>query len=123
MVKITKRDIQEAVGSQVEQEFINSGVKRLKKIQMDWYRKPDEIQDICPWCNEQREFRNTREIIDVNGEPWLSLTCPECRNTVLCHFAMHEEGDLFSGYSYTCTVTMKKGSERKPEHAFSFNRA
>ena len=119
MAKVTKADIKEAVGNQVEKEFIESGVKRIRKVQMDWYKKPDEIQDLCPWCGEQREFSNTRDIIDVNGEPWLKLVCPECRNIVLCHFTMHEEGDLFSGYAYTCDVTMKKGGERKPEHGFS----
>ena len=122
-MEVTKRDVKEAVASKVEQEFLNSAVNRVRKVQLDWYKKPDEIEDICPWCNEQRKFSNTRDIIEVSGEPWLKLVCPECRNIVLCHLKMHEEGDIFSGYSYSCEVTMKKGEERKPEHGFSFRHA
>ena len=122
-MEVTKRDVKEAVASKVEEEFLNSAVNRVKKVQLDWYKKPDEIEDICPWCNEQRKFSNTRDIIEVSGEPWLKLVCPECRNIVLCHLKMHEEGDIFSGYSYSCEVTMKKGEERKPEHGFSFRHA
>lgn len=122
-MEVTKRDVKEAVASKVEEEFLNSAVNRVKKAQLDWYKKPDEIEDICPWCNEQRKFSNTRDIVEINGEPWLKLVCPECRNIVLCHLKMHEEGDIFSGYSYSCEVTMKKGEERKPEHGFSFRHA
>ena len=122
-MEVTKRDVKEAVANKVEEEFLNSAVNRVKKAQLDWYKKPDEIEDICPWCNEQRKFSNTRDIVEINGEPWLKLVCPECRNIVLCHLKMHEEGDIFSGYSYSCEVTMKKGEERKPEHGFSFRHA
>ena len=118
-MEVTKRDVKEAVANKVEEEFLNSAVNRVKKAQLDWYKKPDEIEDICPWCNEQRKFSNTRDIVEINGEPWLKLVCPECRNIVLCHLKMHEEGDIFSGYSYSCDVTMKKGEERKAEHGFS----
>jgi hypothetical protein len=119
MANITKKDIRDAVNGQVEKEFINSAVKRVKKVQMDWYKKLDEIQDMCPWCNEQRVFKNPRNIIEIDGEPWLDLVCPECKNEVYCHLQMHEVGDMFSGYSYESTVTMKKGREKKPEHGFS----
>ena len=122
-MEVTKRDVKEAVANKVEEEFLNSAVNRVRKAQLDWYKKPDEIEDICPWCNEQRKFSNTRDIVEINGEPWLKLVCPECRNIVLCHLKMHEEGDIFSGYSYSCEVTMKKGEERKPEHGFSFRHA
>ena len=72
-MEVTKRDVKEAVANKVEEEFLNSAVNRVKKVQLDWYKKPDEIEDICPWCNEQRKFSNTRDIVEMLIESLLLI--------------------------------------------------
>ena len=109
MAQITKKDIKEAVNTQVEKEFLASVEKRIKNKQKEFYTKPDEVVDTCPYCNETRTFLNDKkEIIQINGEPHLVLECPECHNKVYAHFKIIELGDMFSGYGYECIVTMKK---------------
>lgn len=128
MAQITKKDVREAVNSQVEKEFLANAEKRIKKMQMEYYKKPDEVVDICPYCNETRTFPNKKEIINIGGEPHLVLECPECHNKVYAHFKLIEQGDMFSGYGYECIVTMKKADEsipsveRKPVHGFTLRR-
>lgn len=131
MAQITKKDIKEAVNTQVEKEFLASVEKRIKNKQKEFYTKPDEVVDTCPYCNETRTFLNDKkEIIQINGEPHLVLECPECHNKVYAHFKIIELGDMFSGYGYECIVTMKKSednkpvgvSTKKPLHAFNLKR-
>jgi hypothetical protein len=129
MAQVTRKDIKEAVNAQVEKEFVNGVQKRIKAKQKWYYTKPDEVIDTCPYCNETRTFPNTKEIIDIDDKPHLSLVCPVCGNTVYAHFDVWEEGDIFSGYSYPCNVTMKKADPsiptaegRKPLHAFPLRR-
>lgn len=111
MAQVTKKDVKEAVEKKVEDEFRASVEKRIRRVQKEYYMKPSTVIDKCPYCNEVREFPNTRIIKNVGGEPHLVLRCPVCGNTVYAHFKINEEGDVFSGYSYECTVTMKKAEE------------
>ena len=124
MAQITKKDIKEAVGQKIEQEFLASALNRVKNMQKTYYTKPDEIMDLCPYCNEARTFPNTKEMKEVDGQPHLVLQCPECHNTVYAHFRVIENGDMFSGYTYECIVTTKKADttvnvmNRNTYHAF-----
>lgn len=127
MAQVTKKDIKEAVNAQVEKEFLASAEKRVKAKQKEFYTKPDEVIDRCPYCNEIRTFPNKKEIIQIDDEPHLVLECPECHNKVYAHFRVIENGDMFSGYNYECIVTMKKADEsiptiRKPVHPFTLKR-
>ena len=130
MAQVTKKDIKEAVNTQVEKEFLASAEKRVKAKQKEYYTKPDEVIDLCPYCNETRTFPNDKkEIIEIDGEPHLVLICPECHNKVYAHFRLIEDGDMFSGYGYECIVKMKKADEsiptvqKKPMHAFTLKRS
>ncbi len=129
MAQISKKDVREAVNAQVEKEFLASAEKRVKAKQMQYYKKPDEVVDLCPYCNDTRTFPNDKkEIIEIKGEPHLVLECPECHNKVYAHFRIIEDGDMFSGYGYECIVTMKKADEsipsveRKPLHQFQLRK-
>jgi|ACXJ01.1.fsa_nt_gi hypothetical protein len=129
MAQVTKKDIKEAVNTQVEKEFLASAEKRVKAKQKEYYTKPDEVIDLCPYCNETRTFPNDKkEIIEIDGEPHLVLICPECHNKVYAHFRLIEDGDMFSGYGYECIVTMKKADKsiptriKKPLYGFTLKR-
>lgn len=125
MAQVTKKDIKEAVGEKVEKEFLASAEKRVKSVQKKYYTDTDEIIDLCPYCNENRNFMNPKIIKNIDGEPHLVLSCPVCKNTVYAHFHLIEDGDIFSGYSYECVVTMKKSgeAEKKPYHVLSLGKA
>ena len=56
MAQVTKKDIKEAVNTQVEKEFLASAEKHVRAKQMQYYKKPDEVIDLCPYCNENRSI-------------------------------------------------------------------